>query len=35
MTDYTATIDGGCGFDGPLLAACLTPNGDLVEQVEG
>jgi serine/threonine protein phosphatase 1 len=35
MTDYTATIDGGCGFDGPLLAACFTASGELVEQVEG
>ena len=33
-TDYTLTVDGGCGFGGALLAACLTPAGELVDQVE-
>ncbi len=33
-TDYTLTVDGGCGFGGALMAACLTPAGELVDQVE-
>ena len=33
-TDYTLTIDGGCGFGGPLLAACLTPDGQVVDRIE-
>jgi len=32
--DYRATIDGGCGFGGPLLAACLLPSGEIAEQLE-
>jgi len=34
-TGPTATIDGGCGFDGPLMAACLTQDGKIVDTVEG
>jgi serine/threonine protein phosphatase 1 len=30
----SATIDGGCGFDGPLVGACFTPDGELVERIE-
>ncbi len=30
----TATVDGGCGFGGPLVAACFTPAGELVETLE-
>jgi serine/threonine protein phosphatase 1 len=33
-TDYTLTVDGGCGFGGALMAACLTPAGELVDHVE-
>lgn len=33
-TDYTVTVDGGCGFGGPLLAVCVTPAGELVDRVE-
>ncbi|MEE8145514.1 MAG: hypothetical protein V3T57_08890 [Kiloniellales bacterium] len=33
-TEYTLTIDGGCGFGGPLLAACLLPGGELVDRIE-
>jgi serine/threonine protein phosphatase 1 len=29
-----ATIDGGCGFDGPLVAACFATNGDQVDRIE-
>ena len=35
VTDYTATLDGGCGFGGSLVAACLTPEGEILEVVEG
>ncbi|MEQ8357187.1 MAG: hypothetical protein RH942_16750 [Kiloniellaceae bacterium] len=31
---FTATLDGGCGFGGALLAACFTPAGDVVDQIE-
>lgn len=30
---FTATVDGGCGFGGPLVAACFLPDGELVDQV--
>ena len=32
--DFTLTLDGGCGFGGPLLSACLTPDGKVVELAE-
>ncbi len=31
---YTATVDGGCGFGGSLLAYCFEPGGKVVETVE-
>jgi hypothetical protein len=31
--DYTLTLDGGCGFGGPLVAACLSPAGELLDQI--
>lgn len=31
---FTATLDAGCGFGGPLLAACLLPDGSLEEALE-
>ncbi|HEY5597961.1 MAG TPA: hypothetical protein VIK47_04065 [Kiloniellales bacterium] len=34
MTDYTATLDAGCGFGGRLMAACLTPDGAVIERIE-
>jgi serine/threonine protein phosphatase 1 len=34
VTDYTATLDGGCGFGGTLIAACFTPDGAIVDKVE-
>ena len=33
-TEYTVTVDAGCGFGGPLTAACFTPDGALVDRVE-
>jgi serine/threonine protein phosphatase 1 len=35
VTTHTATVDGGCGFGGPLLAACVTPAGEIVDTLEG
>lgn len=31
---FTATIDAGCGFGGPLLAACFDPGGGLLDRLE-
>ena len=30
----TATLDGGCGFGGPLVAACFSPSGEMVKLIE-
>jgi serine/threonine protein phosphatase 1 len=30
----TATVDGACGFGGPLLAACFDADGELVDTIE-
>lgn len=35
VTEFAATIDGGCGFGGPLVAACVTPAEGIVEIIEG
>jgi hypothetical protein len=32
---HTATLDAGCGFGGPLTAACVTPGDGVVAVVEG
>lgn len=34
ISDFTATIDAGCGFGGPLLAACFAVDGSLVDEIE-
>lgn len=34
LGDFTATLDGGCGFGGPLLAACFDVAGDVVDEIE-
>jgi hypothetical protein len=31
---HTLSIDGGCGFGGPLLAACVAPDGAIIETLE-
>lgn len=31
---FTATIDGGCGFGGPLIAGCFALDGRLVDRIE-
>ncbi len=31
---HTLTVDGGCGFGGALVALCLTPDGEIVDQIE-
>ena len=30
----TATIDGGCGYGGPLVAACFGAGGEVLEMIE-
>jgi hypothetical protein len=32
--DFTVTLDGGCGFGGPLVCGCLTPSGEILELIE-
>jgi hypothetical protein len=32
--DFTLSIDGGSGFDGPLLGACLGLDGEVIELLE-
>lgn len=34
MTSCTASLDAGCGFGGPLLAGCFTPDGALADSIE-
>jgi len=34
-THFTATIDAGCGFGGPLLGACFDRGGRIVDLLEG
>ena len=33
-TEHTLTVDGGCGFDGQLMAACLSIEGEILDLVE-
>ena len=33
-TAFTATVDGGCGFGGPLQAICVRPEGEIVDRLE-
>ena len=35
LTPLTASLDGGCGFGGPLYAACFDTSGAMVDRVEG
>ena len=35
VTNHTATIDAGCGYGGPLLAACVASTGEIIETLEG
>lgn len=32
--DHTLTVDAGCGFDGQLMAACLSVEGEVLDLVE-
>jgi hypothetical protein len=34
MTTHTLTIDGGCGFGGSLMGACLTASGEVIDVIE-
>lgn len=31
---HTVTLDGGCGFGGSLIAACLAPDGAVLDRIE-
>ncbi|MBT7646393.1 MAG: hypothetical protein P8Q36_14495 [Alphaproteobacteria bacterium] len=31
---FSATLDGGCGVDGPLVACCFDRDGELVDRIE-
>ena len=33
-TAWRTSLDGGCGFGGPVVAACFTPEGSLVEMIK-
>jgi serine/threonine protein phosphatase 1 len=33
-SQFTASIDGGCGFGGPLVAACFDNRGEIVDVIE-
>lgn len=35
VAEHSASIDSGCGFGGPLTAACFDATGALVDHVEG
>lgn len=35
FTDHTASLDGGCGSGGPLIAACFDLDGNCITQIEG
>jgi serine/threonine protein phosphatase 1 len=34
QTDFTVTLDGGCGFGGKLIAACFAPDGTILDRLE-
>ncbi|MDH5558448.1 MAG: hypothetical protein OEZ03_13950 [Alphaproteobacteria bacterium] len=33
-TEFTVTLDGGCGFGGTLIAACFAPDGSILDSFE-
>lgn len=34
LNAYAVTLDGGCGFGGPLLAACVSLDGAIVDTIQ-
>ena len=32
--EATVSLDGGCGFGGPLVAGCFGPRGEMLEMIE-
>ncbi|MCP5368655.1 MAG: hypothetical protein H6907_15785 [Hyphomicrobiales bacterium] len=34
IKETTVTLDGGCGFGGPLVAGCFGPRGEMLEMIE-
>ncbi len=35
VTEFTASLDGGAGFGGGLIAACITPEDGVIDVIEG
>lgn len=33
--EFSATLDAGCGFSGPLIAACFNQTGQLIDFIDG
>lgn len=33
-TPWSVTVDGGCGFGGPLIGLCLAPSGEILGRIE-
>ena len=33
-TEYTLTLDGGCGFEGSLISVCLSTRGEVLDRIE-
>ena len=34
IEEHTVTLDGGCGFEGPLVCACISAEGEILDTVE-
>jgi serine/threonine protein phosphatase 1 len=34
LDGYTVTLDAGCGYGGPLIAAAITPDGRIVDMIK-
>jgi serine/threonine protein phosphatase 1 len=34
QTEWRVTLDAGCGFGGPLVAACFLPDGQIVDLIQ-
>jgi serine/threonine protein phosphatase 1 len=34
VSDHWVSLDGGCGFGGPLVAACFDGSGELIDSIE-
>ena len=34
LDGYTVTLDAGCGYGGPLIAAAIMPDGRIVDMIK-